>query len=838
MIRRIVSVLFACVIAAVAVLVWQLSRGPLALDFLTPSLEEALNDADGDWRVAVGELVLMSDLKIHARAVSLLDRQGAPVLQVPDLTVRPSLLGLMHGLAAVGMVEINGAEASVVRRADGTFGVSVQGAPPAATQDPTATRDLVNELLQPANTDYAIGFLHRVRVRDARVSIEDLESGATWSIQNLEIGLVRSAEDQQLTLRAALAAGKDAAPPTTLDAKASLRPSGDGFALQGEATAGPIDVGRLALYWPQNAAAAARRWVTANIPKGNVPEVVVDLAMDSAQGADFRLTRLDGRLRYEGLEVRWSDEAPAVTAVAGTSTFNRSSMHFDVQSGASGGLSIASAKVDLKGLDVDQERLDLTVNGSGPFAAVIHLLPANVTLPLAIEGDTSVRVGAALPLRAGLRFDDVVLNVEAQPSALEVSHAAADGVVSGLLRYRKAANAPAALTADLDVHAAQVHAGAFRWAQPPQSKGKAAFQLRPTVQPLKLDQLRVDCSGLDARGEVVLERGGETGSFHLLDVSYDRTDLDRIEGQWTPSSASVRFGRGTLDLQPFLKDAGAHPGAGGSGTDERPIDLDIRMDGGVRISLDRNSWVENVRATLDRRRGKFQRIDIRADLPRRLWSAGQAPSGNGVKTFWLKLEPSGPGQRLDAAAPDFGALLKAVDVSNGVRGGNLVISGRADTMASGDVVRSHVKVTDFVLAEAPLVVRILTVAALDRFVGTLKGEGLHFDSLKGTVVARGDRYELSDFRAYGSSVGWTASGWVDIGTDELSIDGAVIPAYAANQVVKNVPLLGRIFAGTDKRGLIAINYKVRGALKDPKVTANPLTALTPGILRGLWEIGE
>src|SRR6187431_2357661 len=121
MILRLLSTLIACVVVAVAFVGWQLSQGPVSLDFLTPYLEDAMRDEDRDWRIDVGDVVLMNDLRVHARAVSLLDQQGKALLQVPDLVVRPSLQGVMHGFAAVGAVEISGAEASVLRRADGTF---------------------------------------------------------------------------------------------------------------------------------------------------------------------------------------------------------------------------------------------------------------------------------------------------------------------------------------------------------------------------------------------------------------------------------------------------------------------------------------------------------------------------------------------------------------------------------------------------------------------------------------------------------------------------------------------------------------------------------------------
>ena len=44
--------------------------------------------------------------------------------------------------------------------------------------------------------------------------------------------------------------------------------------------------------------------------------------------------------------------------------------------------------------------------------------------------------------------------------------------------------------------------------------------------------------------------------------------------------------------------------------------------------------------------------------------------------------------------------------------------------------------------------------------------------------------------------------------------------------------------GGEGEGLIAFNYAVKGSYDDPKVSVNPLSALTPGFLRGIFNAGE
>ena len=51
-----------------------------------------------------------------------------------------------------------------------------------------------------------------------------------------------------------------------------------------------------------------------------------------------------------------------------------------------------------------------------------------------------------------------------------------------------------------------------------------------------------------------------------------------------------------------------------------------------------------------------------------------------------------------------------------------------------------------------------------------------------------------------------------------------------------VLLLGRLFSAERGGGLISVAYAVRGRTDDPAISVNPLSALTPGFLRGLFKI--
>ncbi len=97
---------------------------------------------------------------------------------------------------------------------------------------------------------------------------------------------------------------------------------------------------------------------------------------------------------------------------------------------------------------------------------------------------------------------------------------------------------------------------------------------------------------------------------------------------------------------------------------------------------------------------------------------------------------------------------------------------------------------------------------------------------------------LGAARTAGASLGITASGRINTNNDTVQITGSIVPAYVINNLIGNIPLLGPLITGGPGTGLFAINYAVEGPISQPKVSTNPLSALAPGFLRGLFGAGS
>ena len=62
-----------------------------------------------------------------------------------------------------------------------------------------------------------------------------------------------------------------------------------------------------------------------------------------------------------------------------------------------------------------------------------------------------------------------------------------------------------------------------------------------------------------------------------------------------------------------------------------------------------------------------------------------------------------------------------------------------------------------------------------------------------------------------------------------------MPLFGINSVLGIIPLLGDLLVSKPGEGIIGLSYSVSGDADEPKVTINPLSIMTPGIWRRVFE---
>jgi hypothetical protein len=205
---------------------------------------------------------------------------------------------------------------------------------------------------------------------------------------------------------------------------------------------------------------------------------------------------------------------------------------------------------------------------------------------------------------------------------------------------------------------------------------------------------------------------------------------------------------------------------------------------------------------------------------------GQGPAANGGHTV----------RRLAVTAEDAGNLLHALDLTETIRGGSLRLAGDFNDTTTDHTLTGTLELDDFRVARAPALGKLLQAVTLYGLVDALSGPGLSFSRLTAPFQFNEDAVVLSDARAFSPSLGLTAKGRIDRRSDQLDVSGTLVPAYVFNSLLGRIPVIGGLFSAEKGGGLFAMNYSLRGPADNPTVAANPLSALTPGILRGMFGL--
>jgi hypothetical protein len=171
-------------------------------------------------------------------------------------------------------------------------------------------------------------------------------------------------------------------------------------------------------------------------------------------------------------------------------------------------------------------------------------------------------------------------------------------------------------------------------------------------------------------------------------------------------------------------------------------------------------------------------------------------------------------------------------------GGRLQIDGSTLQPRPDAPIHGRLQIKDFTLRDAPVLARILAAASLPGVLKLLNHDGLAFTQLIGDFTLANGAVTTKQLRTHGGALGLTARGTVDVNASTLDLKGTIIPFYGINTLLSHIPVLGTIITGGKGEGLIAMNYSLTGQLADPEVTVNPASMLTPGVLRGSFDLFE
>jgi len=227
--------------------------------------------------------------------------------------------------------------------------------------------------------------------------------------------------------------------------------------------------------------------------------------------------------------------------------------------------------------------------------------------------------------------------------------------------------------------------------------------------------------------------------------------------------------------------------------------------------------------------------ELNCDAQRCTSAAINGQAGGKPLSFRILRNPKGDRQ-VSLHAENAGAFLKDVDAFDGMEGGDLTLTGTYDDSGKTSTLNGKFSISEHTIKNAPILAKILSLASLTGFIDTLRGDGIHFIRLTAPYTLHDDVITFKNAKTHGDAIGMTMEGTITMPEIALNLQGTVVPSYSLNTALGKVPVVGNALTGGEGQGVFAARYTVRGTQAKPDVSVNPLAILTPGFLRGVFDL--
>lgn len=654
----------------------------------------------------------------------------------------------------------------------------------------------------------------------------------------------------------------------------------------------------IAKYWPVGLKPAARTWVTTNITAGTVEQLDLRIALRKREHKTepLLLDLVKGSFKYDGLTIRFMEHLPPVTKVGGQAAFDDKDLKFAIASGELEGVKLTGGKVDILGFERKNEDFVVIAPIEGKLADILRVLDrkplgfasALGVNPVSVGADVKATIDVRFLLGREVKIESVDIRADAELSRFFWKKGLfgldlADG------RFKLSVDKKG-MTLAGDGRLGE-EAASIKWNE---SFGKEVSPRRTLDLKTRFKVEALAAAGFDVRQYLSGSYGADLkitgtddgrtqvdGVYDLADASFTTPGLPITKPKGMPATARslvVMQHQRMVAVQRFSVESAALNASGSAtfhadGLTLRTMELsrlaagrtDIRAtilgekDGTKTVRIEGGSFdiAPILAARTDsgdvpippvKGSAKLARLYIARDryvsdfvgevvYDGKRWRsiAMDAKVGRGAPLALRLVEVAG-GRALQVTTQDAGAALRALNITETVVGGALVIRANADDRKADAGFIGSIDLRQFRIIRAPVMARLLAMASFEGLGNLLASDrGVEFGALALPFRYHRGMIEVKDGRAEGSQIGITISGRLDSRRDIANINGTIVPLYMLNSMVGKIPLLGEVIVKEKGGGLFAARFAIEGDLKNPSFTVNPLSMLTPGPFRRLFE---
>ena len=385
---------------------------------------------------------------------------------------------------------------------------------------------------------------------------------------------------------------------------------------------------------------------------------------------------------------------------------------------------------------------------------------------------------------------------------------------------------PPVMNLQADLTDAQLQFGGLGWTKP---VGRAATVDVDVVSKddgsTVLDNLKILGDGIDIRGGIALDAGQRLKEFYFSDFSVN--SLTHVEISATVRDDQVldiKAEGQSYDGRQFFQSLFSAGQMDGSAEPADPFGVDLT----ARISTVTGFYdtvVKDVEVTLKKRNGQLVALEAKAEL------SGKSPVA-------VHLGHNGSARLINAEARDAGDAFRLVGFYPSIEGGEASLQVNLD--AGGPGAKSGTLwARDFVVLGDSVVNDVLTdpnsTAVLGERKQQVTRQRIVFNQLRAPFTVGAGKFRLKDGYMNGPMLGATMRGTVDFKAQTVELGGTYVPLYGLNSALGAIPILGRVLVGRQGEGVVGITFAIKGKLDNPSVLVNPMSVMTPGIFRQIFE---
>jgi hypothetical protein len=348
------------------------------------------------------------------------------------------------------------------------------------------------------------------------------------------------------------------------------------------------------------------------------------------------------------------------------------------------------------------------------------------------------------------------------------------------------------------------------WEKAAGRNAHASFSFVKSAKATSFDDLNISGDGANVQGSVALDSSGNISSANFPVFALSEGDKLTLKADRGSDGVLKVVMRGDVyDGRNFVKSSMAN--SGDAGRKKQPdIDLDVKIG---TVAGDNGETLRGLDMSMSRRGGHIRSFNLNSKIGR------DTPLTGDMR---VRARDNHPVVYLETA--DAGALFRFTDMYPRMYGGQMWVAMDPPTQDQSPQ-SGTLYVRNFVVRGEPTLQRVVSGAP-----GT-SGNSVEFSEARADFTRFPGKMAVRDGVVRGPLVGATIEGQIDYARNDVHLRGTFVPFYGLNNMFGQIPIVGLFLGGGSNEGLLGITYEAVGPPSSPRITVNPVTAITPGLLR-------